>query len=70
MKPDPNSPWGMMGRYTTLAFVLPSSMFVGFVVGFLLDKLFGTTYLDMVFLLLGIVAGFVELIRELQKNHG
>lgn len=70
MKPGRDNPWTQLGRYTTLAFLMPSSIFVGYVIGFLLDKAFGTTFLDMVFLLLGIIAGFVELVRELSKNHG
>ena len=47
---------------------MPSCVVVGYAIGYYLDKAFGTTYLYIVFLLLGIVAGFVELIREVQKD--
>jgi F0F1-type ATP synthase assembly protein I len=60
--------WRQVGRYTSLAFVLPSCVFVGYIIGHLLDNAFGTTYLMPVFLLIGIAAGFVELIREVQKD--
>jgi len=41
---------------------------VGYAIGYGLDKFFGTTYLKMVFLLLGVVSGMIELIRELNKD--
>ncbi len=62
------SVWVQVGRYSQLAFVMPSCVVVGYAIGYYLDKAFGTTYLYIVFLLLGIVAGFVELIREVQKD--
>ena len=57
-----------VGEYTALAFLLPAATFVGYAIGYLLDKAFGTTFLYLVFLLLGIAAGFVELIRRLQRD--
>jgi len=53
-----------------LAFVLPACIFVGYAIGYYLDKAFGTDYLYIVFLLLGIAAGFVELIREVWRGNG
>jgi F0F1-type ATP synthase assembly protein I len=57
-----------VGEYTSLAFLLPAATFVGYGIGYLLDKAFGTTFLYLVFLLLGIAAGFVELIRRLMRD--
>lgn len=57
-----------VGRYLSLAFLLPVSVFVGYVIGYLLDKAFGTTYLKIVFLFVGIAAGIIELIRTLNKD--
>jgi F0F1-type ATP synthase assembly protein I len=57
------------GRYYGLAFLIPCSILVGYAIGYGLDKLFGTTYLKVVFLLLGIVSGMIELIRELNKDN-
>ena len=58
----------MVGEYTSLAFLLPVSTFVGYLIGYLLDKAFHTHFLYIPFLLLGIAAGFVQLIRQLQKD--
>jgi F0F1-type ATP synthase assembly protein I len=58
----------MVGEYTTLAFLLPSTTFVGYVIGYFLDKQFGTSFLYLVFLLIGIAAGFVQLVRQLKKD--
>jgi F0F1-type ATP synthase assembly protein I len=57
-----------VGEYTSLAFLLPAATFVGYAIGYLLDKAFGTHFLYLVFLLLGIASGFVELIRRLLQN--
>jgi F0F1-type ATP synthase assembly protein I len=55
-------------EYTSLAFLLPASTFVGYAIGYLLDKAFGTHFLYLVFLLLGIAAGFVQLLRRLLRD--
>lgn len=62
------SPWAMAGEYMQLAFLLPTATFVGYLIGYLLDKAFGTGFLKVVFLLVGIAAGFVELIRKLMRD--
>lgn len=57
-------------RYTAIATMLPASTFAGYLIGTALDKWLGTGYLKIVFLLLGIAGGFVELIRELMRHTG
>jgi F0F1-type ATP synthase assembly protein I len=57
-----------VGEYTSLAFVLPAATFVGYAIGYLLDKAFHTNFLYLVFLILGIAAGFVQLIRQVQRD--
>jgi F0F1-type ATP synthase assembly protein I len=57
-----------LGKYYTLAFLLPTCILVGFGIGYGLDKLFGTGILKIVFLLLGVAAGIIEVIRELSKD--
>lgn len=45
--------------------------FVGLAIGYGLDKLFGTSpYLTIIFLIIGIIAGFRELIRIAKKQGG
>lgn len=55
-------------EYTSLAFLLPASTFVGYAIGYLLDKAFGTHFLYLVFLLVGIAAGFLQLLRRLLRD--
>ena len=57
-----------VAEYTSLAFLLPVAAVVGYVIGYLLDKAFGTHFLHIVFLLFGIAAGFVQLIRILLRD--
>jgi F0F1-type ATP synthase assembly protein I len=57
-------------RYTAIATMLPASTFAGYLIGHWLDEWLGTKYLQMVFLILGIAGGFVQLIRELTRNAG
>jgi F0F1-type ATP synthase assembly protein I len=65
----PEKSWlGQAGVYLGLAFLLPSATFVGYLIGYLLDKAFGTHFLYIPFLLLGIAGGLVELIRELPRD--
>ncbi len=58
----------LVGEYTSLAFLLPVATFVGYAIGYLLDKAFGTHFLYIPFLLLGIAAGLVQLIRQLMRD--
>ena len=60
--------WIQVGRYLSLATLLPAASFVGFLMGYGLDHLFGTRFLRIVFLILGTVGGFVNLIRELNRD--
>ena len=68
-KADQNK-WSQVGRYLSLAMMLPICVVIGYGIGYWLDQKFGTGYLYIVGLLFGIAAGFVELIREVQKDAG
>ena len=48
--------------------LLPVSTFVGYAIGYYLDKAFGTGWLKILFLILGSVAGFVQLIRQIMRD--
>ena len=56
------------GKYYSVVFLVPAAVLVGFVIGYLLDKLFGTGFLKIIFLFLGLASGMIELIRELNKD--
>ena len=55
-------------RYTSVAMTLPGATIAGYFFGYGLDHWLGTTYLRIVFLILGIVGGFAELIRQLTRD--
>jgi F0F1-type ATP synthase assembly protein I len=58
----------MFGRYAGLAILLPASTFAGYLIGYGLDHLFSTHFLKIVFLILGTIGGFIELIREVMAK--
>ena len=58
----------MVGEYTSLAFMMPVSALLGYGLGYLLDKEFGTTWLFIPGLILGIAAGLVQLIRQVMRD--
>ncbi|HKI27503.1 MAG TPA: AtpZ/AtpI family protein [Candidatus Sulfotelmatobacter sp.] len=60
--------WLQFARYSQLAFALPAATVVGWLIGALLDRWLHTTWLYLVGILLGIVAGFVELIRTVLRD--
>lgn len=65
-----NNQYQQLGKYLGMAFLLPLCTVIGYVIGHLLDKAFGTHFLTFPFILFGIAAGFVELIRELNQDTG
>jgi F0F1-type ATP synthase assembly protein I len=65
--------WLQVARYSQLALVLPAATVVGLVIGWALAKWLHREWLEIVGLLLGIAAGFVELVRTVtgteEKNQ-
>lgn len=57
-----------MAEYMSLAVLLPVSTLAGFLIGYLLDRVCGTHFLKIVFLILGTIGGFVQLVRQLGKS--
>jgi F0F1-type ATP synthase assembly protein I len=64
---DPSSARNV-GKYTSLALLLPISTCVGYLMGYGIDALFHTRWIRYVFLLLGAVSGIISLIRELDRD--
>lgn len=62
------STWAQIGDYASLGVMLPATTVTGYFIGVLLDHWFGTHFLYLVFLIVGIVAGFVELYRIVSRN--
>ena len=68
--PKKRSPWAQIGDYASLGIMMPAATVTGYFLGVLLDYLFHTSFLYIVFLLLGIAAGFLEVIRVVTKKWG
>jgi ATP synthase protein I len=68
MSEKPDDVWMQVGRYLSLATLLPAASFVGYLMGYGLDRLFGTHFLRIVFLILGAIGGFVNLLRQLNRD--
>jgi F0F1-type ATP synthase assembly protein I len=60
---EKGNPWVQLARYSQLAFVFPAATVVGWLIGLALDHWLHTSWLYLAGLILGIIAGFVELIR-------
>jgi F0F1-type ATP synthase assembly protein I len=61
--------WVQLARYSQLAFVLPACTVAGWLIGLALDHYLHKTWLYLLGLILGIVAGFVELVRTVISNE-
>ena len=62
--------WRLMRRYAPLIGLMPGCIFAGYFIGAGLDYLFSTSFLKLVFILLGVAAGIVQLIRILGRDAG
>ncbi len=58
-----------IARYSQLAFVLPACTIVGWLIGVGLDHWLHKTWLYLVGLIVGIIAGFVELVRTVTSSE-
>lgn len=58
-----------VARYSQLAFVLPACTVVGWLIGVALDHWLHKDWIYLVGLLLGIAAGFVELVRTVLSSE-
>lgn len=56
-------------KYTHIAFAIPGGVIAGWLLGALLDRWLGTTYLYLVGLGLGVIAGFYDLIRSVMRMN-
>jgi ATP synthase protein I len=66
---DNDSPFRVIWRASLVGINLVTTTFVGFVIGYYLDKWLGTRpWLMVVFTLLGIVAGFRDLFRIARES--
>jgi F0F1-type ATP synthase assembly protein I len=57
-----------IAKYSQLAFIFPAATVAGWLLGVALDHWLHTTWLYLAGLILGIIAGFVELIRTVNSS--
>jgi F0F1-type ATP synthase assembly protein I len=65
---DKKNPLVQLANYSQLAFIFPAATVAGWLLGLALDHWLHTTWLYLAGLILGIVAGFVELIRVVTSS--
>ncbi len=69
-EPGERKSWQQISRYLEIGMMFPASTVAGLLVGYGLDHLFGTHFLYVVFMLLGIAGAFIQLVRLTSKlNH-
>ncbi len=63
--------WRSLGQLSTLGITMVVSLAIGLGIGYWLDRWLGTgPWLTMIFALLGIAAGFVNLVRDVKRYGG
>jgi len=60
--------WRQIGRYSSLAFVLPAGIIAGLIIGHLLDRWLKTSWITLAGLFVGCIAGFAQLIRGIIQS--
>jgi len=66
--PEKKSALVQLANYSQLAFIFPTATVAGWLAGLALDHWLHTTWLYLAGLIVGIVAGFVELIRTVTSS--
>lgn len=68
-EPQKKNLYVQMANYAQLAVVFPAATVIGWLIGSAFDRWLHTSWLYIVGLVLGIIAGFVELIRTAMKDN-
>jgi ATP synthase protein I len=55
-------------RYSEIAFIIPAAVVVGLLLGALADHLLHTRWLTVVGIIIGAIAGFMQLIRMISRE--
>ena len=67
-EPGDRAAWRDLNRYLEIGLMFPASIVAGLLIGYGLDRLFGTEKVFVViFMLLGIAAAFIQLVRLTSK---
>ena len=69
MSPKKEDIWVTVGRYMGLTVSLPAAAFVGYAIGYGLDHVFDTRFFRLIFLILGVAGGLIQVVRELNRER-
>ena len=59
--------WAMVARYSEIGFIIPAAVFLGYLLGWLLDRWLGTHWIYIAGVIFGAVVGFVQMIRSVMR---
>ena len=66
--PRPDKPLFWLGKYLSLALTLPASVAAGYIAGAAVDHWLHIPVLRAVGMILGMLAGFVQILKELNRD--
>jgi F0F1-type ATP synthase assembly protein I len=69
MRPENKNSLIWLSKYLSLAFTLPASVLAGYILGSIADHWLNIPVLRAAGILLGMVAGLVQIIREISRDE-
>lgn len=69
MRPENQKSLIWLSKYLSLAFTLPASVLAGYILGTIADHWLHMPVLRAVGILLGMVAGLIQIIREISRDE-
>ena len=69
MRPENQKSLIWLSKYLSLAFTLPASVLAGYILGAVADHWLHIPILRAVGILLGMVAGMIQIIREISRDE-
>jgi F0F1-type ATP synthase assembly protein I len=68
IKPKPDKPMIWLGKYLSLALTMPASVAAGYLLGTFADHYLHLPLLRAIGIILGMVAGLIQVLRELDRD--
>ena len=68
MPPKPERPFTWLAKYLSLALTLPASVVAGYILGAAAERWLHLSFLPAVGILLGMAAGILQIVRELNRE--
>ena len=61
--------WSMVARYSEIGFIIPAAVFLGYLIGWLLDRWLGTHWIYIAGVVFGAIVGFAQMIRSVMRMN-